>query len=251
VFSIQDRNRLYERVLELAKADTRVVAGAVVGSLARTAGDQWSDLDLTFGVSDGVPVEAVLEDWTATIVSEFAATHLFDLPAGTSIYRVFLVPDLLQFDLSFTPAADFGAMGPDFRLLFGQAVQKPHLEPPSVSNLFGYAVHHTLRARFCIERGRFWNAEYWISAARDYGLSIACVRLGLPAYYGKGFDDLPADVRAAFDGSLVTSFDRVELLRALERVIEGLLVEARAFPGLAAAVEGQLRSLTGASAFQT
>jgi len=251
VFSIQDRNRLYERVLELARADTRVVAGAVVGSLARTAGDRWSDLDLTFAVSDGVPVGDVLEDWTRTVVAEFAATRLFDLPAGTSIYRVFLVPELLQFDLSFTPAADFGAIGPDFRLLFGTAVQKPHLEAPSASQLFGYAVHHALRARFCIERARFWNAEYWISAARDHALSIACVRLGLPAHYGKGVDDLPAEVRAGFDSSLVTSFDRAELLRALERVIEGLLVEARAFPGLATAVEGQLRSLTRPSVFET
>ena len=138
----------------------------------------------------------------------------------------------------------------DFRLLFGKAVQKRHPEPPSVSTLFGYAVHHALRARFCIERRRFWNAEYWISAARDYGLCIACVRLGLPAHYGKGFDDLPADVRGAFDSSLVTAFERAELLRALERVIDGLLEEARAFPGLATAVEGQLRSLTRASAFQ-
>jgi hypothetical protein len=246
VFTIEDRNRLYDRVLELATADTRVVAGAVVGSLARTAGDRWSDLDLTFGVADGVPVGDVLEDWTGTIVAEFGATRLFDLPAETSIYRVFLVPELLQFDLSFTPAADFGAMGPDFRLLFGKAAQKPHLEPPSVSTLFGYAVHHALRARFCIERGRFWNAEYWISAARDHGLSIACVRLGLQAHYGKGFDDLPPDVLGAFDSSLVTSFDRAELLRALERVIEGLLLEAEAFPGLATAVGEQLRSLTRA-----
>jgi hypothetical protein len=227
------------------------VAGAVVGSLARTAGDRWSDLDLTFAVSDGVPVGVVLSDWTRPVVAEFAATRLFDLPAGTSIYRVFLVPELLQFDLSFTPAADFGAIGPDFRLLFGTAVQKPHLEPPSVSQLFGYAVHHALRARFCIERARFWNAEYWISAARDHALSIACVRLGLPAYYGRGVDDLPADVRTGFDSSLVTSFARAELLRALERVIEGLLVEARAFPGLATAVEGQLRSLTRPSVFET
>ena len=243
VFSIQDRDRLCERVLELARCDTRVVAGAVVGSLARTAGDRWSDLDLTFGVSEGTPVGEVLEDWTRTIVAEFAAAHLFDLPVGTSIYRVFLVPELLQFDLSFTPAADFGAMGPEFRLLFGKAAQKPHVGPPAVRNLFGYAVHHVVRARFCIERERFWHAEYWISAARDYALSIACVRRGLAAHYGKGFDDLPADVRNAFAGSLVSSLDRAELLLALERVVAGLLVEAVAFPGLATPVERQLRAL--------
>ena len=112
-----------------------------------------------------------------------------------------------------------------------------------MQTLFGYAVHHALRARFCVERGRSWNAEYWISAVRDYGLSIACVRLGLPALYGRGFDELPDDVRASFASTLVSSFDRVELLRALGRAIDALLVEARHFPGLSTMVEGQLHLL--------
>ena len=55
MFSIDDRNRIRDRVLQLADSDARVVAGAVVGSLALTEGDRWSDLDLTFAVADSVP----------------------------------------------------------------------------------------------------------------------------------------------------------------------------------------------------
>ena len=123
----------------------------------------------------------VLEDWTRFLAAEFDAVQLFDLPAGASIYRVFLLPGCLQFDLSFTPAAQFGSLGPKFKLLFGRAVDKPPPAPPSPQMLFGYAVHHALRARFCIERGRFWQAEYWISGVRDYALHLACRRRGLPA----------------------------------------------------------------------
>jgi hypothetical protein len=54
VFSIDDRERVSDRVLELAASDERVIAGAVVGSLADDDGDRWSDLDLTFAVVDGV-----------------------------------------------------------------------------------------------------------------------------------------------------------------------------------------------------
>ncbi len=230
-------------MLELAAADTRVVAGAVVGSLAHREGDRWSDLDLTFAVVDGLPLVDVLEDWTRTVVDEFGAAHLFDLPSGTSIYRVFLIPQLLQFDLSFTPASDFAAAGPNFRLLFGKAVEKPYSEAPPVQKLFGYAVHHALRARFCIERGRYWNAEYWTSGVRDYALSIACHRRGLSPYDGRNFDDLPPDVRDPFAGALVASLDREELLRALGTAIDGLLGEVAAFPGLADKVEAQLRTL--------
>src|SRR5262249_9081107 len=150
----------------------------------------------------------------------------FDLPSGPSIYRVFLIPDCLQFDLSFTPASKFGATGPKFKLIFGTSVQKPYNPQLSAHELFGYSVHHALRARFCIERGRTWQAEYWISSLRDYALNLACLRRGLPANNGRGFDDLPADVRSIFMGTLVTSLERDELLRALTGAIEGLLHEA-------------------------
>src|SRR5713226_7519316 len=104
MFSISDRDRVRDSVLTLARSDTRVVAGAVVGSLAKDEEDRWSDLDLTFGVVDGVPVGEVLEDFTTTLAEQFDVAHLFDLPSGSTIYRVFLLPGCLQFDLSFAPA---------------------------------------------------------------------------------------------------------------------------------------------------
>ncbi len=249
MFSVDDRNRVRDRVLALAASDPRVVAGAVVGSLALQEGDRWSDLDLTFAVADDAPVPDVLNDWTGAIVDECHAVVLFDLPAGASIYRVFMLPGCLQFDLSFTPAAAFGATSPKFRLLFGEAVTKPHTPAPSPQELFGYAVHHALRARFCIARGRVWQAEYWLSGVRDYALHLACLRRDLPARNGRGFDDLPADVLAAFEGALARSLNPAELLRALEVAITGLLHEAAQAPEMAemaAQVEPQLRELTRA-----
>jgi hypothetical protein len=63
VFSVEDRQRVHDRVLELAAEDERVVAGAVVGSLA-DGGDRWSHLDLTFALADGLPSADVLDEWT-------------------------------------------------------------------------------------------------------------------------------------------------------------------------------------------
>jgi hypothetical protein len=244
MFSIEDRNVVRDYVLQLAKSDTRVTAGAVVGSLALTNGDRWSDLDLTFAVADDVPVPEILEDWTRNLVEKFDAVQLFDLPSGVSIYRVFLLPGCLQFDLSFTPASKFGATGPKFRLLFGNAVEKPFTPPSSAQELFGYAVHHALRARFCIERSRYWQAEYWISGIRDYALNLACLHRNLPAVHGRGFDDLPAEVQDMFKSALVISLTRDELLRALGCAIDGLLHETGDVQELATKVEPQLRELT-------
>jgi hypothetical protein len=191
MFSTSDRDRVQDRVLDMASSDHRVVAGAVVGSLAHDEGDRWSDLDLMFAVADEVPVTEVLEAWSRTIVSEFEAVHLFDLPSGPIIYRVFLLPDCLELDLSFAPVSKFGAGGSKFRLLFGEAAELPDEPPTPAHELFGYAVHQTLHARVAIERGRYWQAEYWISAVRDYAFALACRRRGLDGSYGRGFDRLP------------------------------------------------------------
>ncbi len=244
MFTTQYRDQVRARILQLAASDARVVAGAVVGSLALSDGDRWSDLDLTFAVADEFSMMDVLAEWTHNIVAEFDATQLFDLPSGPSIYRVFLLPGCLQFDLSFTPASKFGATSPKFKLLFGHAVERPYLPEPSAQDLFGYAVHHALRARFCIERRKFWQAEYWISETRNYALSMACLRRGLPARNGRGFDQLPVEVHTAFAGSLVTSLEHHELLRALRIVIEGLLSETEEVQELAIKVKPQLLELT-------
>src|SRR6187397_3615175 len=112
LFTVEDRERARQRVLDLAATDARVVAGAVVGSLALGDGDRFSDLDLTFAVADGVPVAEVLDDWTRTLRHESGAVQLVDLERAPTIYRVFLLQDALQFDLSLTPAARFAPAGP-------------------------------------------------------------------------------------------------------------------------------------------
>lgn len=244
MFSVDYRDQVCNFILGMADTDKRITSGAVVGSLAISGGDRWSDLDLTFAVADEFNQLDVLEDWTKQIVEKFNAAQLFDLPSGTSIYRVFLLPGCLQFDLSFTPASKFGATGPKFKLLFGSAVEKPHTPPPAARDLFGYAIHHVLRARFCIERGKLWQAEHWIHSARDYALNLACLRLGLPSNNGRGYDALPKEVLDTFKDTFVTTLEKNELQKALNNCIKGLLSETHLVQDLALQVEPQLQTLT-------
>jgi len=243
MFTVEDRRRVRESLVEKARKDERLVAGAEIGATARGGGDRWSDLDLTFGVADEASIAEVLDDWTSDIAATFAAVHLFDVTLLSSVYRVFLLPGNLQVDLSFTPRAEFGALGPKFRLLFGSAVERRFLGPPSAAHIFGMGAHHAVRARICIERGRVWQAEYWISGVRDQALALACRLRDLEPGVGRGFDDLPADVLAPFEKALVRSMDRDELMRALICAIDCLLAAAADHPELGAEIEGQLRDL--------
>ena len=45
IFTPLERDRVSDRVLEIARSDDRVIAAAVVGSLALGDGDRWSDIE--------------------------------------------------------------------------------------------------------------------------------------------------------------------------------------------------------------
>src|SRR5262245_8218129 len=220
-------------MLRLAAEDERVVAGAAVGSLAVGGGDRFSDLDLTFGITGSVP--AVLDDWTRTLTEQLNAVRLADLEVGPTIYRVFLLPDALQFDLSMTPAVDFRPAGPRFQLLFGEtAAEEPDgcgrtpgglfIPTPAVAEeILGWGVIYALHARACIERGRVWQAEHYVGAVRDHALSLACLDRGLPAVQARGYDDLSPEILARFGDTHVESGEPDGLRRALAASVLSLI----------------------------
>jgi hypothetical protein len=238
VFTVEERDALREHLLQLADEDERVVAGAAVGSLAVDGGDRFSDLDLTFGIADLVPVVEVLDDWARTLIGERDAVHLVDLERGPTTFRVFLLPDALQFDLSMTPAAQFRPAGPKFRLLFGETAAGDSEVPtppgardlfiptPSAPHdLFGWGVIYALHARACIERGRVWQAEHYVGAVRDHALSLACLRQGLPTVEARGYDDLSADTLARFENAHVGAAEPGTLRAALAASVLALMRE--------------------------
>ncbi len=243
MFTVEDHNRLRDHLVEMARADRRLVAGALIGSTTDARGDRWADMDLTFGIAGNANLLDVLADWTACLEGEFNAVRLFDLPHQSTMYRVFLFPGSLQVDLSFTPEAEFGALGPKFKLLFGSAVERSQPKPTSPQHLFGLAVHHLVRARICVERGRFWQAEYWIGEARNHALALACHHNGVQTSYGRGLDDLPGEILESFRESLVTELSRDQLLKALDRAVNRLLHNSQDVREVASKLDAQLREL--------
>jgi hypothetical protein len=215
MFTTAERDEVLARVLELAQADPRVTAGALIGSMSVGAEDDRSDIDITFGIADHASPEAVLDEWTAVFARDFGTLHHFDLLSGAAIYRVFLLPSGLELDVSVAPQQEFGARGPRFRTLFGTSRQLDPAPQPAAQHVIGLCWHHILHARSCIERGKPWQAEYWISALRDYTLALACLRLGEDAVYARGVDRLPAAATDPLADALVRSLDAAELRRAL------------------------------------
>jgi hypothetical protein len=237
MFTLVERDAVRERALRLGRDDRRVVAGALVGSLAIGSGDAYSDIDMTFAVSDDVAIATVLDDWTRTFVEEMDGVPLVDLERRPTTYRVFLLPNALQFDLSMTPAADFRPAGPRFTLLFGGTAPERDGVPatdvgslfiatPAIArDIFGWGAIYGLHARACIERDRMLQAEHYIAAVRDHALSLACLREGRTPFHARGYDDLSSEARRRVDGGHVGALQRDSLRSALAVCVAALLYE--------------------------
>jgi predicted nucleotidyltransferase len=244
-FTPEERSRVRERLLELARADGEIVAAAILGSHVAGREDRWSDVDLSLAVAEGATVAASLAKWTAIVEREFGVVHHFDLRKRSTVYRVFLLPNGLQVDLSFTPAAEFASYGPNWRTVFGSAQSREPSPPPPLDELVGYGWLYLLHVRVAVERGKLLQAEHFLSALRSRTLELACIRHGLRWQYGRGFDGLPAAATAWVDGSLARSLDPGELRRALRLAAEAFLDEVEAAsPELHQRLAPPLRLLT-------
>lgn len=229
MFTPEERDEVRERIIAMAKSDPRVTAGALIGSTAAGLGDQWSDIDLTFGIAEGTRLQTVLDEWTTWFDRELGALQHWDLPFGPSIYRVFLLPSGLEVDVSVTPQPEFHPRSPRWRTLFGRAGELQPSPPADPQNLIGQGWHLVLHSRAAIERGKPWHAEYCISELRDHTLALLCLRLGESTAYAKGVDRLPPSVTAPVAEALVRSLEEPELRRALAVATACFLAELEAW----------------------
>lgn len=227
MFTPEERARLRSEILEYAATDKRVSGAAVTGSAVNECEDQWSDIDLAFGVEDAAELPNVLSDWTAHMYRQHGALHHLDVRSGAWIYRVFLLPSTLQVDLAFVPATEFRALASTFRLMFGNAKEAQHITPPAAAHFIGLGWLYALHARSCIVRQRLWQAEYMISGMRNHVLALACLRHGLLAVHGRGIDQLPSEITRPFENSFVRPLETAELWRAFWVVMDGFLKEIR------------------------
>lgn len=245
MFTPEERAQLRLELLDWAGKDARITGAAITGSLAQNREDEWSDIDLAFGVAHASEVPQVLADWTAHLCAAHSVLHHFDVKAGPWTYRVFLFANTLQVDLAFVGADEFRALAPTFRLVFGSANEPRHLPPPDVADLIGMGWLYALHVRSAIARNRLWQAEYMIHGMRDQALALACVSRDLAAIHGRGFHQLPSEVTAQFESSLVRNLTQDELSRAFREVTDAFLSEIKhADPELGQRLQPVLIELT-------
>lgn len=239
------RSRLRNSLVELARHDDDVVGAALVGSAARGAEDEWSDIDLVLQLSRGADEPAVVDRFTQWIDAEEGTADTLDVMAGGVRYRVFLLRSSLQVDISFWPHDEFRATTREgFQLIFGNP--NPPTEPagPDLDATIGMGWLYALHARSALARGRLWQAVTMVDDLRNQILTLACARHGLNAWHGREIDRLPEDELAPLARARPTEVTRGAIAASLRISIDLFLTEiTRHDPSRAERLLEPLRSL--------
>lgn len=226
IFTPETRERLRAALVAEAARDPRITAAAHTGSFATDTADRWSDIDLALRLAADADEAQVVAAWTGRLYEAHGAVAHHDMWRGRTRFRVFLLADTLQVDLAFWSAEAFGAMGPSFRLIFGDAPPRPLLPAADTRDLLGMAWLYALHVRSSLARGRRWQAKYMLHRMLEHTLALACVRYGLTPAHARAWDDLPPEVTRPLEASLTGSLDEAALRRTFVATTEALQREA-------------------------
>ncbi|MFB7892171.1 nucleotidyltransferase domain-containing protein [Microbacterium sp. NPDC056044] len=167
----------------------------------------------------------VVDAWTRAIAGQYGLADILDVFSGGVRYRVFLLQNSLQIDVSFWPQDDFRATEPGFTLLFGTANVPTQPAPPNTDNLIGMGWLYALHARSATARGKLWQAAIMIDDLRNQVIALKCARRGLEAWHGRQVDALPAAELQNLEKTRVARLAVDELEASRIRLTDHLLEE--------------------------
>jgi hypothetical protein len=248
IFTSDERERLRDELVAAAQQDANLCGAAHTGSAAASRLDRWSDIDIALCLKPTASDDQVVAEWTTRLYQHHEAIAHMDVMRGPTLFRVFLLRNTLQVDIAFWRSEDFGAIGPNFRLIFsreGGAAKPPHPEPQSNPQaLIGMAWLYALHVRSSLARGRVLQVDYMLSGMRNHVSELTCLRCGVIAKQGRGLDDLPAVERDTAASYIPRSLEPSELKRAFQETTEMLLREVRQVDGeLYSRLSGVLREI--------
>lgn len=250
-----ERQDAMDQLVQMLSSDERVVAVVLAGSMAGGTTDRWSDIDLEVAVDGAADAAAVAADWVRRMYAEFDVAHHFEVSFDATLVRGFLLNGLLEVDLSFESVDELSVWEPA-RLLFDRsgagaaALERPATwepQPPDYAGESGFTWHDVLHACAAIERGRPWQAVFYLQRVRNRALSLASERHGADADFFDHVDDLPVEERAPLEDSLVGSLETDALIAAIDAATRGYLAELRrGDPALADRLETPLLAMVAA-----
>lgn len=230
----EDQHALLDQLVAALAADPRIRSAWLSGSLAKGAGDAWSDIDLTV-VVDEPDLAACLRDCAAGALA-LPATVFSQLVHG----RIFsgVTPGWSRFDLAFLTPAEFARQdGAGLRRLLGETAAPPprpagpdHDAVARVSRLIFEFLRVLGLSPVCIGRQEWLVAQQGVELLRGMLVELLLEQNGVPraARGAKRLNGFLGDgQRAELEALPVPAADRAALLAAQGEIARLFLAHAK------------------------
>lgn len=243
MFSIDERGSLRRRIIDRAMDDPQVSACALLGSGARGDEDAWSDIDLALQLEEGPDLEVAADRWTTWLGTIAAVADTLTIRASGALYRVFLLSNSMQVDLSFWPHETLRSTGGAIRPIFG-TIRVSDVRPADAQAYVRMGWLYALHARSAIARGHSWQADMMLAELRNQIIALACHRTGLDPAEGRDAHRLSAELSARLLAARASNLDAYEQARSLQDTLALYRQEAAHHRAISSSFSDALEALT-------
>lgn len=234
VFSVQDRQAVFEFIRSIAAECDRIVALVQVGSGANGFHDEHSDLDFVVALDSGKSMPEVMEYMHREISAKYELA--FFTQDESRHLQNYILSDLLEIDIGYGGYEHAAAWKPAFKVLFDHSgtveekmvqsrewmddsiysdKQKKDIE--KARNVVWFFLMHTAVA---IHRGNCFRAVGEMEAARALYIDLIGDRYRLESSRNREIDRLPEAERAAVHSTYAVGESPSELWTALLNLTE-------------------------------
>ena len=234
VFSVQDRQAVFEFIRSIAAECDRIVALVQVGSGANGFHDEHSDLDFVVALDSGKSMPEVMEYMHREISAKYELA--FFTQDESRHLQNYILSDLLEIDIGYGGYEHAAAWKPAFKVLFDHSgtveekmvqsrewmddsiysdKQKKDIE--KARNVVWFFLMHTAVA---IHRGNCFRAVGEMEAARALYIDLIGDRYRLESSRNREIDRLPEAERAAVRSTYAVGESPSELWTALLNLTE-------------------------------
>lgn len=234
VFSVQDRQAVFEFIRSIAAECDKIVALVQVGSGANGFHDEHSDLDFVVALDSGKSMPEVMEYMHREISAKYELA--FFTQDESRHLQNYILSDLLEIDIGYGGYEHAAAWKPAFKVLFDHSgtveekmvqsrewmddsiysdKQKKDIE--KARNVVWFFLMHTAVA---IHRGNCFRAVGEMEAARALYIDLIGDRYRLESSRNREIDRLPEAERAAVRSTYAVGESPSELWTALLNLTE-------------------------------
>lgn len=234
IFSVKDRQEVFDFVLNLVKKHNKIVSLVQVGSGAFGYNDERSDLDFVIALDTNDSMLEVMEYVSQKIKEKYNV--IFFSQQENRHLQCFVLSNLLEIDIGYGGYEYAAAWKPAFKVIFdnsGVVEQKMiksrewmddsiygEKQKKDIDLACEQSWMRLMHAAVAINRGNFFRAVGEIDFVRNLYINLLGNRFKLESKLNREIDKLPEIEKSAIKSTFITGESSEELWRCLLNLTE-------------------------------